>query len=51
METGMYVPPSAPPKLVTMNSHGWDGIQCPLLHVLTLRMFLLRFVRLRTLHV
>ena len=23
--------PSAPPELVTMNGHGWDGIQCPLL--------------------
>ena len=31
METGMYVSPSAPPELVTMNRHGWDGIQCPLL--------------------
>ena len=29
METGMYVSPSAPPELVTMNRHGWDGIQCP----------------------
>ena len=27
----MYVSPSAPPELVTMNRHGWDGIQCPLL--------------------
>ena len=27
----MYVSPSAPPELVTMNEHGWDGIQCPLL--------------------
>ena len=27
----MYVSPSAPPELVTMNGHGWDGIQCPLL--------------------
>ena len=51
METGMYVSPSAPPELVTMNGHGWDGIQCPLLHVLTRRMFHLRFVHLRTLHV
>ena len=31
METGMYVSPSAPPELVTMNGHGWNGIQCPLL--------------------
>ena len=31
METGMYVSPSAPPELVTMNRHGLDGIQCPLL--------------------
>ena len=51
METGMYVSPSAPPELVTMHWHDWDGIQCPLLHVLTLRMFHLRFVHLRTLHV
>ena len=29
METGMYVSPSAPPELVTMNRHGWDGIKCP----------------------
>ena len=27
----MYVSPSAPPELVTMNGHGWDGIPCPLL--------------------
>ena len=27
----MYVSPPAPPELVTMNRHGWDGIQCPLL--------------------
>ena len=27
----MYVSPPAPPELMTMNRHGSDGIQCPLL--------------------